>query len=299
VLAAITGKDVLTFLITGLTVGAIYSLSALGLVVVHRATGVVNFAQGAIGAITALVYSQEFVTAHRSIWVGWPVCLVLAVVLSLAYGRVLAPRLAHRDAVVKAIGTLGFALFILGFCGWKWSSHKVRGLDLPTDTTKFQMFGVTVTLTKVFVLLLAICVTIAISLYLTKTRMGLNMRALANDRELSSMIGVDVLRAETVAWIIAGLLAGQSGILFANVVRLDAISLTFLVIPAIAAAVVGQLRSLLWTLVGGLVIGVVEAELTNFDALKQYKSVAEFLVGAGVLLFIQRKSVISFTAADA
>lgn len=297
-LADITAKNALAFLITGLTVGGIYALSALGLVVVHRATGVINFAQGAIGAITALVYSQVFVEPGRSIWIGWPVSLGLAMLLSLFYGRVLAPRLAHRDAVVKAIGTLGFALFILGFCGWTWSSREVRSLDLPTDTTKFVVGGVTITLTKVFVMVLAVAVTIGISLYLNKTRTGLNMRALANDRELSSMIGINVLRAETMAWAIAGLLAGQSGILFANVVRLDAISLTFLVIPAIAAAVVGQLRSLLWTLVGGVLIGVVEAELTNFRSFLPYKSLTQLAIGAGVVLFLQRKSTISFSSSD-
>ena len=113
------------------------------------------------------------------------------------------------------------------------------------------------------------------------------------------MIGVNVLRAETMAWLIAGLLAGQSGILFANVVRLDAISLTFLVIPAIAAAVVGQLKSLVGTLLGGILIGVVEAEVTNFQSLSQYKTLTQLVIGAGVVLFIQRKSTISFSSADA
>jgi len=299
VLAEITANNVAAFTITGLTVGGIYALSALGLVVVHRATGVINFAQGAIGAITALVYSQVFVEEGRSIWIGWPVSLGLAVVLSLFYGRVMAPRLAHRDAVVKAIGTLGYALFILGFCGWEWSSREVRSLKLPTDTTKFEILGVKVTLTKVFVMILAVAVTLVITWYLKKTRMGLNMRALANDRELSSMIGVNVLRAETMAWGIAGLLAGQSGILFANIVRLDAISLTFLVIPAIAATMVGQLRSLWLTLIGGLVVGLVEAQLTNFESLVPYKSVTQLVIGAGAVLFVQRKSVISFSSADA
>ena len=82
-------------------------------------------------------------------------------------------------------------------------------------------------------------------------------------------------------------------------VRLDAISLTFLVIPAIGAAVVGQLRSLGWTLFGGILIGVVEAELTNFKSLSEYKSLTELVIGAGVVLIIQRKSTISFSSADA
>ena len=101
-LAAFSADNLLPYLITGLTVGGIYSLSALGLVVVHRATGVVNFAQGAIGAIAALVYSQEFVERGNNLALGWLASLALAVVLSLFYGRIMAPRLSHRDAVVKA-----------------------------------------------------------------------------------------------------------------------------------------------------------------------------------------------------
>ena len=103
-LAAFSADNLLPYLITGLTVGGIYSLSALGLVVVHRATGVVNFAQGAIGAIAALIYSQEFALKHRPLLLGLVISIAVSVVLSFFYGFVMAPRLAHRDAVVKAIG---------------------------------------------------------------------------------------------------------------------------------------------------------------------------------------------------
>ena len=297
-LAAFSADNLLPYLITGLTVGGIYSLSALGLVVVHRATGVVNFAQGAIGAIAALTYSQEFVEKDRPIALGWLVSMAIAVVLSLFYGRVMAPRLAHRDAVVKAIGSLGFALFILGFCGWKWTA-RVMGLKLPTDSTKIRIVGVNVTLTRILVIALAVVVTVGLTLYLNKTRMGLNMRSLAIDRELSSMVGINVLKAETVAWLFAGLLAGVSGILFGNVVRLDAISLTFLVIPAIASAVVGQLRSLTLTFAGAMGIGIIESELTNFASLTQYKTLTQLVVGVAVVLTVQRTRTVSFSAADA
>jgi branched-chain amino acid transport system permease protein len=124
------------------------------------------------------------------------------------------------------------------------------------------------------------------------------MRSLANDRELSSMIGIDVQRAETVAWIIGGVLSGVSGLLFANVVRLDAASLTFLVIPAIAAAVVGQLRSLWLTFAGAMIIGVVEAEFTNFTSLSPYKSLTQLIVGASVVIVMQRSKTVSFVGAD-
>lgn len=289
-LAAITGSNLLTFLITGLSLGSIYALSALGLVVVYRATGILNFAQGAVGAVGALLVSEEFVSKDRAEPLGWFLAFLTAVVLSLAYGRFISPRLAHREPVVKAMGSLGFALMLLGFCGWKWPA-RIKSLRLPSDKWKVTIGDVKVTYTRLSVIVVALVVTVALTVFLNRTRVGLQMRSLADDRELSSMLGVRVLRTETVAWLIAGVLSGVTGLLFAVTVRLDAGSLTFLVIPAIAAAVVGQLRSLWWTLAGGLLIGVIEAELTNFSSVSEYKSMTQLVVATAVILWLQRKRV--------
>ncbi|HEX4981499.1 MAG TPA: branched-chain amino acid ABC transporter permease [Ilumatobacteraceae bacterium] len=296
-IAAITGTNLLTFLITGLTVGGIYALSALGLVVVYRATGVLNFAQGAVGAIAALTLANEFIGKGRPEALGYIAAVALAIVLSLFYGLVISPRLSRRDPIVRAMGALGFGLFILGFCGWRWTA-RIQKLDLPTDEWSFKIGEVTVTLTRALVIVLALVVTVAITAFLNKTRVGLSMRSLANDRELSSMLGVDVRRAETVAWLMGGVIAGLSGILFGATKQLDASSLTFLVIPAIAAAVVGQLKSLWWTFAGAMLIGVIEAELTNFNRISPYKDITQLAVGAGVILLLQRSRVVSFVGAD-
>jgi branched-chain amino acid transport system permease protein len=296
-IAAITGTNLLTFLITGLTVGGIYALSALGLVVVYRATGVLNFAQGAVGAVAALTLANEFIAKGRPEALGYLAAIALAIALSLFYGLVISPRLSRRDPVVRAMGALGFGLFILGFCGWRWTA-RIQKLDLPTDEWSFKIGEVTVTLTRALVIVLALIVTVGITAFLNKTRVGLSMRSLANDREISSMIGVDVRRAETVAWLMGGVIAGLSGILFGATKQLDAASLTFLVIPAIAAAVVGQLKSLWWTFGGAMLIGVIEAELTNFNRISPYKDITQLVVGAGVILLLQRSRVVSFVGAD-
>ena len=293
---AVDVTNLQTFLVTGLALGGIYALSALGLVVVYRATGVLNFAQGAIGAVAALTLANEFLEKNRPDALGYVAALVIAIGLSLFYGLVLSPKLAHRDQVVRAIGALGYALFLLGFAGWRWTA-RVQKLDLPTDDVSFKIGEVTVTLTRLLVVLLALAVTIGITLFLNRTRVGLSMRSLADDRELSSMIGVDVPRAETVAWLIGGALAGVSGILFGATQQLDAASLTFLVIPAIAAALVGLLRSLWWTFAGAMLIGVIEAELTNIRAVTPYKALTQLVVGAGVILLLQRKRIADFVAA--
>jgi len=295
---ALTGTNLLTFLITGLSLGGIYALSALGLVVVYRATGILNFAQGAVGELGAMLLTEEFIGKDRPEWLGYIAALAVSVGLSLVYGWFFAPKLAHREPVVKALGTLGFALMLLGFCGWRWPA-RIKSLSLPTDDTTFKIGQVTVTLTRVIIVALAVAVTLGITVFLNQTRVGLQMRSLANDRELSSMLGVRVRRAEAVAWFIAGLLGGITGLLFAAAVQLSAPALTFLVIPAIAAAIVGQLRSLTWTLAGGIIIGVVEGELTNFRDISPYKGLTQLVVATAVILWLQRKRVFVMAASGA
>lgn len=296
IVAAITGESLLTFLITGMVTGGIYALSALGLVVVYRATGILNFAQGAIGAVAAMTLANEFIGKERSETLGYVVAIAIAVALSLFYGLLIAPRLAHRDQVVRAIGALGFALFILGFCGWRWTA-RVQKLELPTDTKAFSIGGVNVTWTRVIVVLITFAVAIAITAFLNRTRVGLSMRAMANDRELSSMLGVNVPRTELVAWTTSGVLAGVTGILFGAATRLDPASLTFLVIPAVAAAVVGQLRSLWWTVAGAMIIGIVEAQLRNFSSIENYNGLTGLAVGATAIMLLQRTKTVSFAGA--
>lgn len=285
------------FVVTGLAVGAIYALSGVGLVVLYRACGVLNFAYGAIGAISALL-AWQLVQDGRPDVIAWLVCIGVATLLSWAYGRVLAPRLAYRDTVVKAIATLGFALILLGLAGWYWKADTPRQLALPTDKIGFPIGDVRVTYTRVIAFSLAIVVTVGVAWFLSRTRTGLAMRALANNRDLSAMLGIPVLRVETWAWFMSGVLAGISGLMLASLVRLDALVLTFLVIPAMAAAVVGRLRSLWGTLAGGLVIGLLEALATPFQAIAPFRSVAPFVVAIIVILWLQRRKVLTLAGGE-
>src|SRR5438552_1930149 len=134
------------FVIAGLAVGAVYALSGVGLVVLYQASGVLNFAYGATGAVGALVAWQLIQTGMPTLLA----CLIavgLSVCLSFCYGRFLAPRLAYRDTVVKAVATLGFALIVLGFCEWYWGGIP-RQLRLPTDTIGFTIAGTRITATR-------------------------------------------------------------------------------------------------------------------------------------------------------
>ena len=114
------------------------------------------------------------------------------------------------------------------------------------------------------------------------------MRALANDRDISGLVGVPVLRVDAWAWVISGVLSGVSGIFLANMVRLQVIPLTYMVIPAVAAAIIGRLTSLTAVIIGGLVIGVLEAVASPFPEVSAFRSATPFVVAGLALLWYQR-----------
>lgn len=268
--------DLLPFLISGLGVGAVYALSGVGLVVLYRSSGVLNFAFGALGAVAAYV-------AWSALDHEWPLALAAlaavatSVSVSLAYGRLLAPRLAEREPTVRSIGTLGLALVVLGFTEWFWGEQP-RRLVLPTDAGALEFADVRLTYTRVLGLAAAVVMMAAVGLLLARTRLGLAMRALADQRGLSAILGIRVLQVDTAAWVISGAFAGVCGLLLGNIVRLQATVLTFLVIPAFAAAIIGRLSSLPVTVAAGLAIGMLEAVAVLVPGFSPFRTATPFLI---------------------
>lgn len=284
------------FLVSGLAVGSLYALGGIGVVVLYRATGVLNLSAGAIGMAGVMI-------AWQAVQWGWPeplawiAGLVLSVALALGYGRGVAPWMEWRDPVVKAVASLGFALVILGVISFLFPDDP-RKFTLPTDKSAVMILGLRVTVTRLIVIVLSVVLVAAISLALNKTRIGLQMRALANSRRLSALIGIPILRVETVAWGMAGLLFGITGLFFGDLIRLEPAVITFLVIPCVAAAIAGRLDSLPNVLMGGLTMGVIESLLTLSPTFKNVRPIAPFVIAATVLLAMNWRRRISFTGGE-
>lgn len=284
------------FVVSGLAVGSLYALGGIGLVVLYRATGVLNLAAGAIGMMGVMV-AWQLVQWGLLAPLAWAGGLALSVGLAVGYGRAIAPRMAWREPVVKAVASLGFALVLLGLASFLWTDDP-RKFELPTDKLAVMVFGLRVTVTRLMVVAFAILSVIAISLALTHTRIGLQMRALAGNRRLSSLIGVQVTRVETVAWAISGLLFGFTGLMFGDLVRLEPAVITFLVIPCIAAAIAGRMQSLPNVLLGGLAMGLIESLLTLSDIFKSVRPVAPFVIAILVLLTMNHGRRLTFAGED-
>jgi branched-chain amino acid transport system permease protein len=290
-----TWTDVEQFLVTGLSLGGVYALSGVGMVVLYRATGVLNLAFGAVGAMGALIAWQLVNHSGFGFWPAFAVSVLFGGVLTLAYGMVFGPALALRDPLVKATATLGLALILLGVMDLLWPSSggASRSLTIPTDNNTFQIGQISVTYTNVLALVLGLVVTVVSAAFLRFTKLGTAMRAMANDREITASLGVPVRRVTAAAWFGCGCLAGVAGVLLADLVALDATDLTFLVISTLAATLVARLRSIPITFFAAIVIGLITAELTPISSLSDYRDMTPFVVAAIALLVLNRRRVIA------
>src|ERR1700733_7665203 len=288
------------FIVSGLALGGVYALSGVGLVVLYRATGVLYLAFGAAGAMGALIawsLGQHGVPG----WLTWLVCIAAAALITLGYGVLFGPALAKRDPLVKAVATIGLTLILYGVMDllWTTSGGQARSLTLPTDNGGFSVGQIQVNWTQVIALAAGVVLTVGTGLFLRFTKLGTAMRAMANDREITATLGVPVRKVEAAAWLGCGVLAGIAGLLLADLVALDATTLTFLVISSLAAVLIARLRSIILTFAAAIVVGLLHDLLTPITSLTNYRDGTPFGIAAAGLLVMSRRRVMTQSREEA
>ncbi len=295
--------DLWPYIIQGLAFGAMYAVTGTGLVVLYRTTGVVNLAFGAIGALGAHVAwsllggSLSKPSPHAVGWgiLAYPALVVVCAAVTLLYGVWIAPKLARRDPLAKALGMVGVALFLLGIMKERWDTSKPRSLVFPTKL--FKVGGSVVTSTQIIALVFAVVVVVSVNLFLSKTATGTAMRAVANDRDVAALLGVPVRRVEAIAWLGSGAICGFVFLILPSLFKsLDQGTLTWFVIGALGGAIVGQFRSLWITFFAGLTIGIIESIFTPFAGnllfLGKFRKMTPFVISVLAIVWISRKRTV-------
>jgi branched-chain amino acid transport system permease protein len=258
-------STLLPLTVVGLVAGCIYAVTASGLVVTYTTTGIFNFAHGAIGMIAAFAYWQF------SIHWGLPepvafllVLFVVAPLLGAIIERVLMRPLRGKTLDVTLTTTLGLLLFLIGLATVVWDPKKPRLVYQFFKGNSVKLFGVIVTAHQITVVVCAILVAIGLRLFLYKTRPGTALRAVVDNPELTGLTGASPARFGQLGWVIGAMLAALAGMLLAPLITLDIQTLTLLVINGYAAAMLGRLRNLPLTFVGGLALGLLESYLVGY-----------------------------------
>jgi branched-chain amino acid transport system permease protein len=293
-------SDFEPFIVSGLALGGVYALSGVGLVVLYRATGVLYLAFGAVGALGALI-AWSLMRAGAPGWLSWLVCVAVAAAVTLGYGAVFGPALAARGPLIKAVATIGLTLILYGAMDllWTTSGGEARSITLPTDNGGFSVGQVQVNWTQVIALAAGVVITVATGAFLRYTKLGTAMRAMANDREITATLGVPVRRVEAAAWLGCGVLAGVAGLLLADLVALDATTLTFLVISSLAAVLIARLRSIGLAFAAAIVVGLLHDLLTPITSLTNYRDMTPFVIAAVGLLVLSRHQVMAQSREEA
>jgi len=275
-------KVFIQFAVLGLGAGAAYAILAQGIVLIYRGSGVLNFAQGAIGMFSAYVFFH--LTSG-----GWPV--VPAALVSLACGAVLGllmqmlvmRRLRGSPTLIRTIATLGVLIVLQATAVIIWGpSPELVVSALPQHA--WQVAGITITSDRVILLAVAVVLTV-LGWWLPKvTNFGRATLAVSESERSVSALGwsPDVLAAAT--WTIGGIMAAIAGILITPFLGgLDTVTLTLVVIAGLAAALVGGLYSLPWTLAGALLIGIGETVVPQYWSAAASGEIVPFAV---IVLFL-------------
>jgi branched-chain amino acid transport system permease protein len=270
------------FLVLGLGTGAVYAALGLGLVLGHRASGVVNFAHGAMAAYATYVF-VELRSAGDLVLpvVGLPgrfhladrpplaVCLLVALLVASLLGvavHVLVFRpLRRAPALARVVASVGVLIALQAVIVLRFGTgNRPVAPVLPSDPV--TVAGAVVPRDRL--LLAAVVLGAAALLWAVYrfTPFGLASRAVADDPQTAALLGTPVERVAAANWAVAGLLAGLGGILVAPITALNPTTYTLLVVPALAAALVGRLSSFGTTTAAALVLGVAQSELVHLQA---------------------------------
>jgi branched-chain amino acid transport system permease protein len=242
-------------LVGGLLSGVMYSLVAIGFVLIYKTSGVLNFAQGAMLLFAALTF-VSLLERGVPFWLALLATLVVVVALGIAIERVVLRPLVNQSPMTLFMATLGLSYVIEGAAQLLWGT-QVHGLDLGINDIPFEVGGVLISQFDLFAAAIAGALVTAFALFFRYTRTGLAFRAVADDQFAALAVGLRLTRVWAAVWTAAGIVALVGGLLWGARLGVQ-FSLSLVVLKALPVLVLGGFDSVAGAIVGGLLIGAIE-----------------------------------------
>jgi branched-chain amino acid transport system permease protein len=242
-------------LIGGLAAGLMYSLVALGFVLIYKASGVFNFAQGVMVLFAALTL-VGLMERGAPIVVALALTMGVMVALAFAIERVVLRPLVNQEQIILFMATIGLNFFLEGFGEFLWGSD-VKRLDVGIPDTSFMVWGVQVNRLELTAAITAAVLVAVMAVFFQRTRIGRALRAVADDHEAALSIGIPLNTIWIVVWSVAGLVAIVAGIMWGAKSGVQ-FSLSLIALKALPVLILGGFTSVPGAIVGGLIIGTGE-----------------------------------------
>ena len=255
--------DVLFFfetVISGLMAGVMYALVALGFVLIFKASGVFNFAQGVLALFAALTLTGVMEKFGLPAWAGIIVTILVMIAVAWLIERLVLQHLVNQEPIILFMATIGLAYVIEGTGDILWGSNvKVLDIGLPQGASDFLLdnYNLYVEKLEIVAAVTAAILVAVLAVFFQKTRIGRALRAVADDHQAALSVGISLRTIWVVVWSVAGIVALVAGIMWGTKSGVQ-FSLSLIALKALPVLILGGFTSIPGAIVGGLIIGVGE-----------------------------------------
>lgn len=249
-------------MLNGLLVGSLYSIVALGFVLIYKASDVINFAQGQFVMFAGYVIAFWILTIGLPMWAAAPLALVVMVIVGYTVEWAVLRHLIGRPVVAIIMATIGLAFFLEGLAQLLFGV-ETRTVPLPFSDEPIFLGDILLSRVELIAAGVAAVGFLLVGWFFIKSRSGIALRAIADDQQVSLAMGINVRRFFGIAWAIAGVVALVGGVFWGNAAGVDT-QLALIGLKVFPVVILGGLDSIVGAIVAGLIIGLVESLAAGF-----------------------------------
>ncbi len=274
--------------VIGIVLGGIYALAAIGLVLIYRVSGVLNFAHGAVAMFSTFIAYQVSVQAGLPGWLGLIAAIAAGIAMGFVIERFTMRPLAGKPALTKVVITIGWLIVLQAAAALIWKANAYHRAVKLVSKSGFRLTGTSVVVgyDQLTTVLVALGLALATAAVLKYTTLGASMRAVADDPDAARLWGISVNRVTAASWMVGSAMAAIAGVLITPLINFDTFSLTLVVIDAFVAALIGRLTSLPYAVLGAFLLGLVQTYPTAFfnnSGMHEVATFALLLIALAVL----------------
>ena len=246
--------------LSGLMAGIMYSLVALGFVLIFKASGVFNFAQGVMALFAALTLVGFMDNFGMPVWLAISATILVMIALAWIIERVMLRHLVNQDPIILFMATIGLAYVLEGLGDIVWGSDvKLLDIGIPQGASDWMLdnFDIYIEKLEIFAAATAAILVASLAVFFQKTRIGRALRAVADDHQAALSVGISLQTIWVVVWSVSGVVALVAGIMWGSKSGVQ-FSLSLIALKALPVLILGGFTSIPGAIIGGMIIGVGE-----------------------------------------
>jgi len=271
-------------IVSGISIGSIYALVALAMVIIYKTSEVPNFAQGEMSMLSTFIAFMLLASYGQSFLVSFTGALIFAVALGVFLEFVFLRRAKDPNVLSLILITLGFEMMIYGVASWKWGAEQQ---SFPFPVSDFDIVNVgpaVVSYLNIATLLVTLLLMLILFLFFRYTKVGIAMKATQQNMLAARINGIRANRILSLTWGMSSAIGAVAGMMLAPIATLDPNLMMDPLLKGFASAVLGGMTTLVGSVLGGYILGIIETLFGGYVSL-QFKSIVAFLIIVLVLCF--------------